>query len=66
VNREVFQHLFDMTGRIVIVTGGTRGIGLTLAEGFVLAGARVVVASRKPDACEHAAHVIEAVLVKYA
>lgn len=44
-----------MTGRTVIVTGGTRGIGLALAEGFVLAGARVVVASRKPDACEQAA-----------
>jgi len=55
VNREAFQRLFDMTGRTVIVTGGTRGIGLALAEGFVLAGARVVVASRKPDACEHAA-----------
>lgn len=44
-----------MTGRTVIVTGGTRGIGLALAEGFVLAGARVVVASRKPEACEQAA-----------
>ncbi|MGX9790214.1 SDR family NAD(P)-dependent oxidoreductase [Mycobacterium sp. MMS18-G62] len=44
-----------MTGRTVIVTGGTRGIGLALAEGFVLAGARVVVASRKPDACEQTA-----------
>lgn len=44
-----------MTGRTVIVTGGTRGIGLALAEGFVLAGASVVVASRKPDACERAA-----------
>ena len=44
-----------MTDRTVIVTGGTRGIGLALAEGFVLAGARVVVASRKPDACEQAA-----------
>lgn len=44
-----------MTDRAVIVTGGTRGIGLALAEGFVLAGARVVVASRKPDACEQAA-----------
>ena len=43
-----------MTDRTVIVTGGTRGIGLALAEGFVLAGARVVVASRKPDACEQA------------
>ncbi len=44
-----------MTDRTVIVTGGTRGIGLSLAEGFALAGARVVVASRKPDACEQAA-----------
>lgn len=47
-----------MTGRTVVVTGGTRGIGLALAEGFVLAGANVVVASRKADACEEtAAHL---------
>lgn len=39
----------------MIVTGGTRGIGLSLAQGYVLAGARVVVASRKADACERAA-----------
>jgi NAD(P)-dependent dehydrogenase (short-subunit alcohol dehydrogenase family) len=55
VDRQTFERLFDMTGRTVIVTGGTRGIGLALAEGFVLAGAGVVVASRKPDACEQAA-----------
>ncbi|OMC32672.1 oxidoreductase [Mycobacterium sp. GA-1841] len=55
MNRETFDHLFDMTDRTVIVTGGTRGIGLALAEGFALAGARVVVASRKPAACEKAA-----------
>lgn len=47
--------MFDMSDRTVVVTGGTRGIGLALAEGFVLAGARVVVASRKADACEAAA-----------
>jgi NAD(P)-dependent dehydrogenase (short-subunit alcohol dehydrogenase family) len=40
-----------MTGRTVIVTGGTRGIGRALAEGYVAAGARVAVASRKPEAC---------------
>lgn len=55
MNRRGFDRLFDMTDRTVIVTGGTRGIGLALAEGFVLAGARVVVASRKADACERAA-----------
>src|SRR3981189_3853829 len=45
-----------MTDRPLMVTGGTRGIGLALAEGFVLAGARVVVASRKADACEKPAN----------
>lgn len=55
MDRSSFDRLFDLTGRTVIVTGGTRGIGLALAEGFVLAGARVVVASRKEQACEQAA-----------
>jgi len=55
MDRTSFDRLFDMSDRTVIVTGGTRGIGLALAEGFVLAGARVVVASRKADACEEAA-----------
>lgn len=55
MDRTSFDRLFDMTGRTVIITGGTRGIGLALAEGYVLAGARVVVASRKADSCEQAA-----------
>ncbi|RAV07684.1 oxidoreductase [Mycolicibacterium sp. GF69] len=55
MDRTSFDRLFDMTDRTVIVTGGTRGIGLALAEGFALAGARVVVASRKQDACEQTA-----------
>lgn len=59
MDRTSFDRLFDMTDRTVIVTGGTRGIGLALAEGFVLAGARVVVASRKADACEEAAQHLQ-------
>lgn len=52
MDRHKLESLFDMRGRVVIVTGGTRGIGRSLAEGYVSAGAKVVVASRKPDACE--------------
>jgi NAD(P)-dependent dehydrogenase (short-subunit alcohol dehydrogenase family) len=52
LDREKLEQLFDMRGRVVIVTGGTRGIGRALAEGYVAAGAKVVVASRKADACK--------------
>ena len=60
MDRERFRDLFDMTDRVVVVTGGTRGIGLALAEGYVAAGAKVVVASRKADACAAAAAHLEA------
>ena len=59
MDRQQLRDLFDMTGRVVIVTGGTRGIGRALAEGYVAAGARVVVASRKPDACKETAEHLQ-------
>ncbi len=47
--------LFSVTGKTVLVTGGSRGIGLMIARGFVAAGARVYVASRKAADCQRAA-----------
>ena len=46
--------LFDLTGKRALVTGGTRGIGLMMARGLLQAGARVVISSRKADACDEA------------
>jgi NAD(P)-dependent dehydrogenase (short-subunit alcohol dehydrogenase family) len=50
--------LFDLTGKVAIVTGGSRGIGRAIVELFAEAGADVVIASRKPDACEQAARAV--------
>lgn len=44
--------LFDLSGKTALVTGGATGIGRMAAEGLVAAGARVLIASRKGDACQ--------------
>jgi NAD(P)-dependent dehydrogenase (short-subunit alcohol dehydrogenase family) len=45
----------DLSGKVAVITGGSRGIGRAVAGGMAAAGARVVIASRKLDACERAA-----------
>ncbi len=43
---------FDLTGRVVLVTGATRGLGRAMVDAFADAGAELVISSRKQDACE--------------
>jgi NAD(P)-dependent dehydrogenase (short-subunit alcohol dehydrogenase family) len=47
--------LFDLTGKVAVVTGGTRGIGLMMARGLLQAGASVYISSRKAEAGDAAA-----------
>jgi NAD(P)-dependent dehydrogenase (short-subunit alcohol dehydrogenase family) len=52
--------LFDLSGKVALVTGGSRGLGLQMVRAFAKAGADVVIASRKLDACEAAAEEVRA------
>jgi NAD(P)-dependent dehydrogenase (short-subunit alcohol dehydrogenase family) len=60
MDKQQLEKLHSLDGRVAIVTGGSRGIGYAIALGFALAGAKVVVTSRKLDSCEAAVKRIEA------
>src|SRR5207249_1768284 len=60
-NMSTQQHnYFDMSGKVVLITGGSRGLGYEMARGFARMGADLVVTSRKLDACQRVVGEIEA------
>lgn len=52
--------LFDLTGKVALVTGGSRGLGLQMVRAFASHGADVIIASRKLESCEAAAEEVRA------
>jgi len=58
------QEMFDLKGKVAIITGGGRGIGMFIAQGLAEAGANVVLASRKVANCEKVAQELSKLGVK--
>src|SRR5271163_384188 len=58
------RQLFDLTGRVAIITGGSIGLGRQMAEGLAEMGANVVLCARKKERCEQAAEELQSLGVK--
>ncbi len=54
------RNLFDLSGKVILVTGGSRGLGYQMVKAFAEQGADLVIASRKLDACEAVAEEVRA------
>ena len=54
------KNLFSLEGRVALVTGGSRGIGRMIAQGFLTQGAKVYISARKADACDATARELSA------
>jgi NAD(P)-dependent dehydrogenase (short-subunit alcohol dehydrogenase family) len=54
------NELFDLTGKVALITGGSRGLGRAMALGFAAAGADLAITSRRIESCETAAREVEA------
>ena len=53
------KELFDLSGRVAIITGGGTGLGRQMAEGFAEMGASLVLSARKQERCQEAADALE-------
>jgi len=57
--------IFDLSGRVAIITGGSVGLGRQMADGLAEMGANLVLCARKKERCEHAAAELQAAGVKF-